>query len=349
MTALLRRVRVAGRTHCVGLLATAGVLAAVGLVALAAACSGGSGQGKPAASPSGPVVLTVVGPKGTEKLTMGELKAMPAVVGYGGIKNSAGIITPPVQYQGVKLSDVADLAGGIDPQTGVTLVGSDGYGMTFSYDQIMRNGFTTYDVATGAEEPPRGTLTSILAYARGGKPLGADEGPLRLAVVQPQADQVIDGHWTVKWVARMVVGKAEAAWNVQLQGVQAAKLDRPSYVNCASPGCHGSGWVDAQGQRWEGIPLYLVCGLLDDHKRHGQGDYNAALAKRGYKILIESADGKVVTIPSRLIAGRSSIILSGKMNGSDLPDQYFPLRLVGPGLTQQQMPGRIARIVLRLP
>jgi DMSO/TMAO reductase YedYZ molybdopterin-dependent catalytic subunit len=93
----------------------------------------------------------------------------------------------------------------------------------------------------------------------------------------------------------------------------------------------------------------LVCGLLDDHKRHGAGDYNAALAKRGYKILIESADGKVVTIPSQLIAGRDDIILSGKMNGSDLPDPYFPLRLVGPGLTQQQMPGRIARIVLRLP
>ena len=136
---------------------------------------------------------------------------------------------------------------------------------------------------------------------------------------------------------------------MQLQGVLAAKLDGPSYVNCASPGCHGSGWVDAQGERWEGIPLYLVCGLVDDHKRHGEGAYNAALAKRGYKILIESADGKVVTIPSQLIAGRDDIILSGKMDGSDLPDQYFPLRLVGPGLTQQQMPGRIARIVLRLP
>ena len=108
----------AGRTHRIALLAAAGVLAAVGLVALAAACSGGngSGQGKPAASPSGPVVLTVVGPKGTEKLTMAELKAMPAVVGYGGIKNSVGIITPPTQYQGVKLSDVADLVGGIEPR-----------------------------------------------------------------------------------------------------------------------------------------------------------------------------------------------------------------------------------------
>jgi DMSO/TMAO reductase YedYZ molybdopterin-dependent catalytic subunit len=291
----------------------------------------------------------VVGPKGTKELTMAELKAMPAVVGYGGIKNSAGVITPPAQYQGVKLSDVADLVGGIDPQTGVTLVGSDGYGMTFSYDQIMRNGFTTYDMATGTEEPPHGTLTSILAYAQGGKPLGADDGPLRLAVVQPQADQVIDGHWTVKWVARVEVGKAEAAWNVQLQGVLAAKLDRPSYINCASPGCHGSGWVDAQGQRWEGIPLYLVCGLLDDHKRHGPHAYNAALAKRGYDILIESADGKVVTIPSRLIAGRQNIILAGKMDSRDLPGGFFPLRLVGPGLTQLQMPGRIARIVLRLP
>ena len=126
------------------------------------------------------------------------------------------------------------------------------------------------------------------------------------------------------------------------------ELTRASYVNCASPGCHGSGWVDAQGQRWEGIPLYLVAGLVDDGKKHDAGAYNARLAKKGYDIQIETTSGKVVTIDSRDIAGKDSIVLSSKVDGGELPDEYFPLRLVGPGLSEAQMPGGIARIVVRV-
>ena len=102
----------------------------------------------------------------------------------------------------------------------------------------------------------------------------------------------MDGHWSVKWVERISVTKASAEWKVQLEGAVPGKLDKPTYVNCASPGCHGSGWVDAAGKRWEGIPLYLVAGLIDDKKRHGAGAYDAAAARRGYDIVIETADGR---------------------------------------------------------
>ena len=57
----------------------------------------------------------------------------------------------------------------------------------------MEHGFTTYDPATGDEEPPDGELTVIVAYAREGKPLGEDDGPLRLVVA---ADTPGGRSWT---------------------------------------------------------------------------------------------------------------------------------------------------------
>jgi len=335
-------------------LALAGVVMVVGLVALLAACGGSSGsqatdQASPAVSPSGSVVLTLVGEEGEKQFTLNQLKALPAYTGYAGIKSSTGVITLPAEYTGVRLSDLTDLVGGITRANGVTLVAKDGYGMTFSYAQIVDHSFTAYDPATGGEQTPSKDLTVIIAYAREGKPLGEDEGPLRLMVGTPApGGQVVDGHWSVKWVERISVTKASAEWKVQLEGAVPGKLDKPTYVNCASPGCHGSGWVDAAGKRWEGIPLYLVAGMIDDKKRHGAGAYDAALARKGYDIVIETATGEVVTIDSRDIAGKQDVVLAGKLDGGELPEELFPLRLAGPGLSEAQMPGGIARIVVRV-
>jgi len=335
-------------------LALAGVVMAAGLVAVLGACGGSSGtqtpaQASPTVSPSGPVVLTLVGEKGQKTFTLNQLEALPAYTGYAGIKSSTGVIQLPAKYTGVRLSDLTDLVGGISKANGVTLVAKDGYGMTFSYAQIMDHAFTAYDPATGAEQTPSKDLTVVVAYAREGKPLGVDYGPLRLMVgTRKPGGQVVDGHWSVKWVERIAVTRASAAWKVQLEGAVPGKLDKPTYVNCASPGCHGSGWVDPAGKRWEGVPLYLITGLVDDKKLHGPGAYNAAAARMGYDIVIETAAGKVVTIDSRDIAGKQTVILAGKVDGGELPDEYFPLRLVGPGLSAAQMPGGIARIVVRV-
>ena len=324
------------------------------LAALAAlaACGQGGSSGSPSASatvsPSGPVVLTVVGEKSQKQFTMNQLQALPGYTGYAGFKSSTGVVHLPEKYSGVSLISLTDLVGGISKANGVTIVAKDGYGMTFSYTQIVDHNFTAYDPATGDEVTPSKDLTVIIAYGRDGKPLGEDEGPLRLMVATPQpGGQIVDGHWTVKWLDRVSVTRASAEWKVQLEGAMPGKLDKPTYVNCASPGCHGSGWVDAAGTRWEGVPLFLVAGLIDDKNKHGAHAYNAALARKGYDILIETADGKVVAIDSRDIAGKDDVILSSKVDGGELPEQYFPLRLVGPGLSAAQMPGRIARIVVR--
>jgi DMSO/TMAO reductase YedYZ molybdopterin-dependent catalytic subunit len=326
----------------------AAALVMVSLAAVIGACGGSGGQASPSPAASGPVVLTVKGDRGTRSFTMAQLQALPAYEGYAGIKSSTGVITPPSRYKGVPLTALADLVGGITRVNGVTIVAKDGYGMTFSYRQITESGFTAFDPATGEEEPADGKLTVLVAYEHEGEPIGEDDGPLKLAIAQDTPAQVTEGHWAIKWLEGVSVTKASAAWRVQLEGAVPGRLDRASYVNCASPGCHGSGWVDDEGRRWEGIPLYLVAGMVDDEKKHDAGAYNAKLARRGYMIQFETTGGEVVTLDSRDVAGEDSIVLSSKVDGGELPDEYFPLRLVGPGLSEAQMPGGIARIVVRV-
>ena len=143
--------------------------------------------------------------------------------------------------------------------------------------------------------------------------------------------------------------KASAAWKVQLEGAVPGKLDRASYVNCASPGCHGSGWVDAQGPPLGGHPA-LPRGRPGGRRARSTtpAPTTPGSPSTGYEIQIETTGGEVVTIDSRDIAGKDSIVLSSKVDGGELPDEYFPLRLVGPGLSDAQMPGGIARIVVRV-
>ena len=149
--------------------ALAGVALAVGLVALLAACAGSlgtqpTGQASPAVSPSGPVVLTLVGEKGEKQFTLNQLEALPAYTGYAGIKSSTGVVTLPAEYTGVRLSDLTNMVGGITKTNGVTLVAKDGYGMTFSYNMIMDHAFTAYDPATGAAtDGCQGTGPVVLA------------------------------------------------------------------------------------------------------------------------------------------------------------------------------------------
>ena len=189
----------------------------------------------------------------------------------------------------------------------------------------------------------------IVAYRHDGKLMGADEGPLRLVVAEPKpGGQVVDGHWSVKWIDRVSVTKASAQWDVQVQGAQAAHIDKASYVNCASPGCHGSGWVDAQGKRWEGVPLYLVTGMVDGGKKHGPGAYDTALAKKGYKIQLETADGKVVTIDSRPSPGRPTSCSPARWTAASSPTRTSRCGSSGPASAKPRCRAASQRIVVRV-
>jgi len=335
--------------------------AAIVLVTLLAVVLAGAVMpgGTPQAAAADPVVLTVTGNGQTKTFTMAELQALPAYSGFAGIINSAGTITPPGPVKGVKLTDLLAEVGGIPDLQSTDVTASDDYGMTFTYDEVVNGNIIMYNATTKAEEAAKTPASLVVLYEEHGAAIASSpngDGPLRLAVCQAtDVNQVAPGHLFVKWVDRVGLRNAVVPWTVKMSGLkdkhgrrQTYTLDRPSYDSCATPGCHGSGWTSpAPEETWTGVPLFLLIGQIDGGKGHGgYGAYNEALALKGYRIKLSSATGKFVIIGSRIIRNNEKIVLANKLQGSELTADYYPLRLIGPGIGSKSFIGQIVKIQL---
>jgi DMSO/TMAO reductase YedYZ molybdopterin-dependent catalytic subunit len=296
--------------------------------------------------PSPPeVVLTITGAEETVSLTMADLQAMPAVEGWGGIKNSTGRITVPAVYKGVALTDLLGLVGGLDETAGISVVAEDGYAMTLAYDQITSGDFVAYDPGTGDETDPGEQLVAALAYEVDGQPLPEkSDGRLRLVVLGSQNNQVTDGHWWVKWVNAIEVKSQGEEWFLSLAGAISEEMDRATFESCSAPSCHGTTWTDDEGQEWTGTPLFLVAARVDDENQHDFGGFNVELAEVGYTIELVAADGYRVAVASQDASRNTGMIVAITMDGEPLPEKYYPLRLVGAALEKSQMVGQIAAV-----
>ncbi len=333
----MRRTRIAGR-----LLLPVLVIALLVVVTLqTVACGSDSASG---------ATLQVVAPMGAQTLTLKEVKKLPAVTAQGGIKNSAGNITPPSEYTGVTVEELFKSLGGIPDGSAVTFVAKDGYEMTMSADQVKNGQFITYDVSTGDENTIDGPLTLVLAYENDGKPTDPEaDGALRVAILSDKGNQVTDGHWWVKWVTKLEVKPATAGWALAVNGALQEKVDRGSFDSCSAPKCHGVTWKDADGVTWSGVPLYYLMGRSDDEQKHDNGAFNSALAAEGYPVEIVGADGYKVTLDSSKVALSKEYFLANKMNDAELTGQDAPLRLVGPGVDKKSSVGGVTEIRLLLP
>lgn len=303
------------------------------------------------ASDQNSVVLTMVGPDGERTLTMDQLKALPVSEGQAGIISSTGQISIPERFKGVSLKDlVSSLNVPFEPSMGVTVTAEDGYSMTLSYDQVINGSFIAYDPAAGKELPLHDPLTAIIAYERSDQPLNAkEEGALRLAVISAKNNQVVDGHWSVKWVNKIEVKTVGETWVLDLTGALSSPVTRDSFQSCGSPSCHGTAYQDENGQNWMGVPLWVLVGEVDDADTHSEEAYNLSLADAGYTVDITSLDGKTVTLDSQKIKKDNQVLIAHSVNDGELPDLYYPLRLVGTSLQPDQMLGKISSIVVNVP
>ena len=299
----------------------------------------------PAAEP----ILEVVGNGQTASFTLADLQAMPATEGQAGMVSSTGAITVPVPHKGVSLKDLVDQVGGMNETQGLYVEAVDGYGITFSYDQVMSGDFITYDPANGLEIEVEGPLTAILAYEREGQLMDpVMDGQLRVVAVSPEADNVIDGHWAVKWVNKLELKEVAAVWYLHLEGALTEDMDRATFESGSSPHCHLKTWTDENGDEWMGIPLWYLLGRVDDEVRHESRAFDEDLAEAGYTITITAADGYSVELASQDAAFNDEWIVASQVNGEPLSDKNYPLRLVGTDLTKKEMVGAIASITLDL-
>ncbi len=293
-------------------------------------------------------ILELVTPTETLNLTLADIEKLPATTGMAGIKSSTGKITPPMLFTGVSLKDLADLAGGIDESMGINLVASDGYSISYSYDQIMNGSYIAYDPATGDEMRNPPPLNAILAYQVEGHPLDTQQdGDLRLVIISEDPNQVTDGHWSVKWVNKIEVRSTVQDWVLNMSGAIDGVIDRASFESCS--GCHPASWTDDKGQVWSGTELWRLMGYADDAVKHEGFSYDVKKAKAGYDVKLIAADGYEVVVNSNDADRNHEWVVAMLVDGVPLDEKNFPLKFVGTGLEKKQMVGSIASIVLGVP
>jgi hypothetical protein len=98
---------------------------------------------------------------------------------------------------------------------------------------------------------------------------------------------------------------------------------------------------------YKGMPLWYLCGWVDDGSQHGDGAFNDDMALVGYNVRITPNIGQPVTIPISSFAHQSNLVLANKMaSGQRITDCDPPLRVIGSGsLSGTQISG-ISRIEL---
>lgn len=143
--------------------------------------------------------LTIIGSNGTQMVLhsqdIASLKSYTALAGYKGKGGISGV----GNYTGIPIMTLLNLVGGITSGQNVTVTGSDGYKMTYTYQQLNGQGLNTYDPTTGNAESATQPLTMIVAYGFNGGPVPSG-GPLRIAIVGPQG-LLTDGN---KWASLVV-------------------------------------------------------------------------------------------------------------------------------------------------
>lgn len=266
--------------------------------------------------------------------------------------------------RGAALKDLCNLVGGMQPGDSVKVKASDGYGETFDYPNV-------YNALANQELNDRqGTM--VICWEKDGQYAGNGWADGMLLAFFPNVpseseNPEVDGkyifghqdmhdclpqhnwHWYydgsiqypsthglyTKWVSEISIYSGGATgWTVELAGAQDFTLTQSWFEN--SLACHVTEYyTDSENNTWSGLPLWYVCGVVDDDNLHGPEAFNDNLY---YDVKVMATDHSY-TFPSTQIARNDGIILADKVKlaGTEdfvpLPPDKYPLKLVSSEFT----------------
>jgi hypothetical protein len=302
-----------------------------------------------------PMNLTLIGLNGNS-LTLNEsdIAKLESFTSRGGFKNSIGNIGGIGNYTGVRLNDLCNLIGGISSTCSLNITGNDGYSIVYTYDQVMGNNLVTFNPTTHDETNQTQPLTLILAYYKDGLNLtsnGEDPpGPLRLVIIGPEG-LLTDGYLWVKDVVRIEILPAIKEWALLLKGALTDNMTRASFesgLNCKTAN-HVANWADSNNNTWSGMPLWYLIGWIDDKGDINKMEFNDTLAIQGYTVRVISGNGAYREFTSLRVMRNPNIIVANTLNGDPLPGLYWPLKLVGSELSDDEMICNIVEIQIIFP
>jgi DMSO/TMAO reductase YedYZ molybdopterin-dependent catalytic subunit len=269
--------------------------------------------------------------------------------------------------KGTRLSDLCDLVGGMGAGTEVVLVASDGYETRLPYSSVYP------DPSVRARQGD-----AILAWWADGKYVPYYDEGMRLFFTPEDGiygqwdmhETLPEKYWhyyysdgirypscaglSAKWVTEIrVYSVPEGDWTLELDGqgigglrYEVSKTYFEQALACQFGANHKATYTDPEGRVWEGMPLWFLAGFVDDADQHSDNAFNDELATGGYRVVITATDGHSVSIDSREIIRNSNYIVANSLDGQPLPDEDWPLRLVGPAVGGQTSIAKIAGISL---
>jgi hypothetical protein len=266
--------------------------------------------------------------------------------------------------KGTDLKDLCNLVGGAAHGDTIEVRATDGYGGTFDYENVY------------TPVPRQGPM--VICWWKDGQYAGTWTDGMLLAffttVPRTSDGKLIFGHQDMhdclpeanwhfyyessiqypsthglytKYVSEIsIYTGGTTGWSVGVTGHLNDTVPQDWFENAIA--CHhmGATYVDGT-DNWTGMPLWYMCGLVDDGNIHGPSAFNDEVAAAGYTVKVIGSDN--TTLTSFDVARNSNIILANTKNGAPLPAELYPLRLVGSGVGGLGISG-ISRIeLLNLP
>ena len=197
----------------------------------------------------------------------------------------------------------------------VTVSGSDGYSYSFPSQTVAEND------------------NIFVANTLDGSPISGQNPPLKLV-----GSGLTSGKQQVGNVSSIVL--SNMPWTLQLNGASTYSMNRSDFQTRRAANTLNTS--DASGN-WSGIALWRLVALVDD------GDpttFNNNLSTQGYTVNVIGSDGFTKSFSSAVVANNNSMIVADVLNGSPLPSNVYPLKLVGANLSNGQKVGSVAEIQL---
>jgi hypothetical protein len=131
-------------------------------------------------------------------------------------------------------------------------------------------------------------------------------------------------------------------WSLSLSGNHESAITKEEYeegINAEQESNQFSSVVDAQGQVWDGMPLWRLVNRVND------------ISSTDYSVTITGSDGASVTLPASEITGNDAFILANTKNGKpiSLTDPTYPLVLAGKSLPINEMITGVSSVTLNQP
>jgi len=263
--------------------------------------------------------------------------------------------------KGTRVKELCDLVGGMGTGTDIKFIASDGYETTLGYSNIYPNPyvqerqgdailawyadgeyipdytdgirlfFTPNDTVFGQWDMHECMDEQYWHYYYQSYPSGSPYYP---GVMYPSCAGL-----SAKFITTIeIYSEPTAGWTLELDGTALGGLHQDisrvyfeQALACQFGAEHSAEYTDGSGRTWGGIPLWFLCGFVDDQDMHSDNAYNDTLALAGYDIVITAGDGYNSIIDSRDTVRNSNYIVANTLNKTPFADtdSNWPLRLAG--------------------